>query len=122
MSTLPVPRVTIVIGGPTLEYKSSLDSALGILDFRASLQGEFQLEPCFVTSRGQWLDAATSDRIFDRYRAGGKAETTQAEIEEIIEGGRSVQPWEVLANTEVVFSTICGAFGEDGLISGCVSL
>ena len=118
MSTPPVPRVTIVTGGPTLEYKSSLDSALGILDFRASLHGEFQLEPCFITSSGQWLDTATSNKVLDRYRAGEEAETTQAEIVEIIEGGRSVQAWEVLANTEVVFPTICGAFGEDGLISG----
>lgn len=116
MSDTRPPRVIVLTGGPTLEYKSSLDSALGILSYRDQLREEYQLEPCFITHSGIWLDAPTSEKVLEQYKSGKPEDTVDA-IDKIALNGH-VTPWQVLSETAAVFLTICGAFGEDGAIIG----
>jgi D-alanine-D-alanine ligase len=113
---MQLPRVTILTGGHTLEYKSSLDSAAGILGFHEALGSEYCFQVCFVTNEGIWLDFETSATIMDRYIIAG-SQGSYEEIIRIAKRGHST-PSQILATTDVIFPAICGAFGEDGTIAG----
>ena len=113
---MQLPRVTILTGSHTLEYKSSLDSAVGILGFHEALSSEYCLQVCFITNEAIWLDFETSATIMDRYTLAG-SEDSYEEIISIATRGHST-PSQILAATDVIFPAICGALGEDGTIAG----
>lgn len=109
-------KVTIVAGGPTPEYTSSIESAIGILSHRDSLRTHFQLVPCVITKSGLWLDKSTSERALAAYKAGGPDGLQR--LEDVASSGKPVPPWLVVSSSSAVFATIGGALGEDGVILG----
>ncbi|KAJ9613037.1 hypothetical protein H2200_002978 [Cladophialophora chaetospira] len=108
--------VTILAGGPTPEYVSSITTALGILAHRDSLKDHFSFIPCLISKTGVWLDETTSERALAVYQKGD--DDALQRMEEVVCAGTSVPPWLVVSSSTVVFPTIGGALGEDGVIIG----
>ncbi|KAF2103754.1 glutathione synthetase ATP-binding domain-like protein [Rhizodiscina lignyota] len=108
--------ITVISGGPTPEYISSIESALGVLSHRGSLRAHFRLVPCLITRSGLWLDESTSELALSAYSSGGPDALQR--MEDIASSGTSVPPWLVVSSSSAVFPTIGGALGEDGVILG----
>lgn len=109
-------RVTVLAGGPTPEYVSSITTALGILAHRDSLEEHFSLIPCIISKTGVWFDEDTSERALAAYQEADADALKR--LEEVVSAGTSIPPWAVVSSSTVVFPTIGGALGEDGVIIG----
>ena len=109
-------RITVLFGGPSPEYISSLQSALGILEHKKNLIEYFDLVPCFMTKKCHWLNEEDSSEVLSSYSAGASEE----ELNNIIDRGErnSADPRDIVNTSSAVFPAIHGALGEDGVILG----
>ena len=115
-TSMQVPTVTVLAGGPSPEYIGSIESALGILSHRDSLKAHFQLVPCLITRSGLWLNESTSELGLSAYRSGGP--NALQLLEDIASSGTTIPPWLVVSSSSAIFPAIHGALGEDGVILG----
>ncbi|HEX5540946.1 MAG TPA: D-alanine--D-alanine ligase family protein, partial [Micromonospora sp.] len=122
-------RVAVVFGGRSTEHAISCVSAGSIL---AALDpDEFEVVPVGITRDGQWVLAdgdpaqlAIDDRRLPEITAGsGSAVVLRADptgngllVLDPVDGPRS------LAEVDVVFPALHGAYGEDGTIQGLLEL
>lgn len=125
-------RVAVVLGGRSTEHGVSALSGASVLTALAEYAertGEFEIIPVGITRRGQWL------------LPSGGAETLRVdgrELPEITDGTRVILPGDAttrglvtvepgqgaaaLADVDVVFPVLHGAYGEDGTIQGLLEM
>ncbi|MER6595378.1 D-alanine--D-alanine ligase family protein [Micromonospora purpureochromogenes] len=129
MTTPGKTRVAIVFGGRSPEHGISCVSAgsvLGALD-----PDEFEVVPVGITRQGQWVLAsgdptrlAISDRKLPEITAGSGAEVV-LRADPTAGGLLVLDPTEgprALADVDVVFPVLHGAYGEDGTIQGMLEM
>ncbi|WP_446213118.1 D-alanine--D-alanine ligase family protein [Micromonospora sp. IBSANI012] len=129
MTTPGKTRVAIVFGGRSPEHGISCVSAgsvLGALD-----PDEFEVVPVGITRQGQWVLAsgdparlAISDRKLPEITAGSGAEVV-LRADPTAGGLMVLDPTEgprALADVDVVFPVLHGAYGEDGTIQGMLEM
>ncbi|MEU4716734.1 D-alanine--D-alanine ligase family protein [Micromonospora purpureochromogenes] len=129
MTTPGKTRVAIVFGGRSPEHGISCVSAgsvLGALD-----PDEYEVVPVGITRQGQWVLAsgdparlAISDRKLPEITAGSGAEVV-LRADPTAGGLMVLDPTEgprALADVDVVFPVLHGAYGEDGTIQGMLEM
>lgn len=129
MTTPGKTRVAIVFGGRSPEHGISCVSAgsvLGALD-----PDEFEVVPVGITRQGQWVLAsgdpsqlAIQDRKLPEITAGSGAELV-LRADPTAGGLMVLDPAEgprALADVDVVFPVLHGAYGEDGTIQGMLEM
>ncbi|MEV0808570.1 D-alanine--D-alanine ligase family protein [Micromonospora sp. NPDC050200] len=129
MTTPGKTRVAIVFGGRSPEHGISCVSAgsvLGALD-----PDEFEVVPVGITRQGQWVLAsgdpsrlAIADRKLPEITAGSGAEVV-LRADPTAGGLMVLDPAEgprALADVDVVFPVLHGAYGEDGTIQGMLEM
>ena len=129
MTTPRKTRVAIVFGGRSSEHAISCVSAGGILS--ALDPSEFEVLPVGITREGRWVLAsgdpaqlAISDRRLPEItQAAGAAVVLPADptgddlvVLDAADGPRA------LADVDVVFPVLHGAYGEDGTIQGLLEM
>ncbi|MEV0152128.1 D-alanine--D-alanine ligase family protein [Micromonospora sp. NPDC050686] len=129
MTTPGKTRVAIVFGGRSPEHGISCVSAgsvLGALD-----PDEYEVVPVGITRQGQWVlasgdpaELAIADRKLPEVTAGSGAELVLRA--DPTAGGLLVldptQGPRALADVDVVFPVLHGAYGEDGTIQGMLEM
>ncbi|MFE9690418.1 D-alanine--D-alanine ligase family protein [Micromonospora sp. NPDC005806] len=129
MTTPGKTRVAIVFGGRSPEHGISCVSAgsvLGALD-----PDEFEVVPVGITRQGQWVLAsgdpgqlAIQDRKLPEITSGSGAELV-LRADAAVGGLMVLDPAEgprALADVDVVFPVLHGAYGEDGTIQGMLEM
>ncbi|SCL21171.1 D-alanine--D-alanine ligase [Micromonospora rhizosphaerae] len=129
MSTPGKTRVAIVFGGRSPEHGISCVSAgsvLGALD-----PDEFEVVPVGITRQGQWVLASgdpgqlsIQDRKLPEITSGSGAELV-LRADPTASGLMVLDPAEgprALADVDVVFPVLHGAYGEDGTIQGMLEM
>ncbi|PWU50208.1 D-alanine--D-alanine ligase A [Micromonospora globispora] len=129
MTTPGKTRVAIVFGGRSPEHGISCVSAgsvLGALD-----PDEFEVVPVGITRQGQWVLAsgdpgqlAIQDRKLPEITSGSGAELV-LRADPTAGGLMVLDPAEgprALADVDVVFPVLHGAYGEDGTIQGMLEM
>ncbi|MEV4351546.1 D-alanine--D-alanine ligase family protein [Actinoplanes sp. NPDC049596] len=125
MTTPRKTRVAIVFGGRSIEHAISCVSAgaiLGALD-----PDQYEVVPVGITREGQWVLAgedpstlAITDRKLPEITAASGAEVVLADAELIVrDPGSGVAS---IADVDVVFPVLHGAYGEDGTIQGLLEM
>ncbi|MEU4479493.1 D-alanine--D-alanine ligase family protein [Micromonospora sp. NPDC023966] len=129
MTTPGKTRVAIVFGGRSPEHGISCVSAGSVL---AALDpDEFEVVPVGITRQGQWVLAsgdpgqlAISDRKLPEITAGSGAELV-LRADPAVGGLLVLDPTQgpvALADVDVVFPVLHGAYGEDGTIQGMLEM
>ncbi|KAB1912562.1 D-alanine--D-alanine ligase family protein [Micromonospora sp. AMSO31t] len=129
MSTPGKTRVAIVFGGRSPEHGISCVSAGSVL---AALDpDEFEVVPVGITRQGQWVLAsgdpgqlAIADRKLPEITAGSGAELV-LRADPAVGGLMVLDPTQgpvALADVDVVFPVLHGAYGEDGTIQGMLEM
>ncbi|TDC78500.1 D-alanine--D-alanine ligase [Micromonospora sp. KC606] len=129
MTTPGKTRVAIVFGGRSPEHGISCVSAGSVL---AALDpDEFEVVPVGITRQGQWVLAsgdpnrlAIHDRRLPEITAGSGAELV-LRADPTAGGLMVLDPAEgprALADVDVVFPVLHGAYGEDGTIQGMLEM
>ncbi|MFI6131861.1 MULTISPECIES: D-alanine--D-alanine ligase family protein [unclassified Micromonospora] len=129
MTTPGKTRVAIVFGGRSPEHGISCVSAGSVL---AALDpDEFEVVPVGITRRGQWVLAsgdpaglAIADRKLPEITAGSGAELL-LRADPAAGGLMVLDPAQgpvALADVDVVFPVLHGAYGEDGTIQGMLEM
>ncbi|MFG2054846.1 D-alanine--D-alanine ligase family protein [Micromonospora sp. NPDC048930] len=129
MTTPGRTRVAIVFGGRSPEHGISCVSAgsvLGALD-----PDEFEVVPVGITRQGQWVLAsgdpgqlAIQDRKLPEITSGSGAELV-LRADPAVGGLMVLDPTQgprALADVDVVFPVLHGAYGEDGTIQGMLEM
>ncbi|MER7166224.1 D-alanine--D-alanine ligase family protein [Micromonospora sp. NPDC000207] len=125
MTTPGKTRVAIVFGGRSPEHGISCVSAGSVLD--ALDPDEFEVVPIGITRAGQWVlaDGAAADLAIQGRQLPEITPDSGAELvlrADPTGGGLMVlEPGEgprILADMDVVFPVLHGAYGEDGTIQG----
>ncbi|WP_089156963.1 D-alanine--D-alanine ligase family protein [Micromonospora sp. NBS 11-29] len=129
MTTPGRTRVAIVFGGRSPEHGISCVSAGSVL---AALDpDEFEVVPVGITRQGQWVLAtgdpsrlAIADRKLPEVTAGSGAELV-LRTDPTAGGLMLLDPAQgpvALADVDVVFPVLHGAYGEDGTIQGMLEM
>ena len=129
MTTPGKTRVAIVFGGRSPEHGISCVSAGSVL---AALDpDEFEVVPVGITRQGQWVLAsgdpsglAIADRKLPEITAGSGAELV-LRADPAVGGLMVLDPAQgpvALADVDVVFPVLHGAYGEDGTIQGMLEM
>ncbi|GAB3073643.1 D-alanine--D-alanine ligase family protein [Micromonospora schwarzwaldensis] len=129
MTTPGKTRVAIVFGGRSPEHGISCVSAGSVL---AALDpDEFEVVPVGITRQGQWVLAsgdpaqlAIADRKLPEITAGSGAELL-LRADPAAGGLMVLDPAQgpvALADVDVVFPVLHGAYGEDGTIQGMLEM
>ncbi|MFI2711817.1 D-alanine--D-alanine ligase family protein [Micromonospora sp. NPDC018662] len=129
MTTPGKTRVAIVFGGRSPEHGISCVSAGSVL---AALDpDEFEVVPVGITRQGQWVLAsgdparlAIADRKLPEITAGSGAELV-LRADPAAGGLMVLDPTQgpvALADVDVVFPVLHGAYGEDGTIQGMLEM
>ncbi|SCL58650.1 D-alanine--D-alanine ligase family protein [Micromonospora chersina] len=129
MTTPGKTRVAIVFGGRSPEHGISCVSAGSVL---AALDpDEFEVVPVGITRQGQWVLAsgdpgqlAIADRKLPEITAGSGAELV-LRADPAVGGLMVLDPTQgpvALADVDVVFPVLHGAYGEDGTIQGMLEM
>ncbi|MCP3782680.1 D-alanine--D-alanine ligase [Micromonospora sp. A3M-1-15] len=129
MTTPGKTRVAIVFGGRSPEHGISCVSAGSVL---AALDpDEFEVVPVGITRQGQWVLAsgdpgqlAIADRRLPEITAGSGAELV-LRADPAVGGLMVLDPTQgpvALADVDVVFPVLHGAYGEDGTIQGMLEM
>ena len=129
MTTPGKTRVAIVFGGRSPEHGISCVSAGSVLD--ALDPDEFEVVPVGITRQGQWVLAsgdpsqlAIQDRKLPEITSSSGAELVLRA--DPAAGGLMVldptQGPRALADVDVVFPVLHGAYGEDGTIQGMLEM
>ncbi|MEU7710619.1 D-alanine--D-alanine ligase family protein [Micromonospora chalcea] len=129
MTTPGKTRVAIVFGGRSPEHGISCVSAGSVL---AALDpDEFEVVPVGITRQGQWVLAdgepsrlAITDRKLPEITAGSGAELV-LRADPAVGGLMVLDPAQgpvALADVDVVFPVLHGAYGEDGTIQGMLEM
>ncbi|MFC0005825.1 D-alanine--D-alanine ligase family protein [Micromonospora siamensis] len=129
MTTPGRTRVAIVFGGRSPEHGISCVSAGSVL---AALDpDEFEVVPVGITRQGQWVLAsgdpgqlAITDRKLPEITAGSGAELV-LRADPTAAGLMVLDPAQgprALADVDVVFPVLHGAYGEDGTIQGMLEM
>ncbi|QLQ39749.1 D-alanine--D-alanine ligase family protein [Micromonospora robiginosa] len=129
MTTPGKTRVAIVFGGRSPEHGISCVSAGSVL---AALDpDEFEVVPVGITRQGQWVLAsgdparlAIADRKLPEITAGSGAELV-LRADPAAGGLMVLDPAQgpvALADVDVVFPVLHGAYGEDGTIQGMLEM
>ncbi|SCE65692.1 D-alanine--D-alanine ligase family protein [Micromonospora mirobrigensis] len=129
MTTPGKTRVAIVFGGRSPEHGISCVSAGSVL---AALDpDEFEVVPVGITRQGQWVLAsgdpaqlAITDRRLPEITAGSGAELV-LRADPTAAGLLVLDPTQgprALADVDVVFPVLHGAYGEDGTIQGMLEM
>ncbi|MFG1672776.1 D-alanine--D-alanine ligase family protein [Micromonospora sp. NPDC049282] len=129
MTTPGKTRVAIVFGGRSPEHGISCVSAGSVL---AALDAdEFEVVPVGITRQGQWVLAsgdpaqlAIADRKLPEITAGSGAELV-LRADPAAGGLMVLDPTQgpvALADVDVVFPVLHGAYGEDGTIQGMLEM
>ncbi|MEV4478825.1 D-alanine--D-alanine ligase family protein [Micromonospora coxensis] len=129
MTTPGKTRVAIVFGGRSPEHGISCVSAGSVL---AALDpDEFEVVPVGITRQGQWVLAsgdpsrlAIADRKLPEITAGSGAELV-LRADPTAGGLMVLDPAEgprAIADVDVVFPVLHGAYGEDGTIQGMLEM
>ncbi|WFE38874.1 D-alanine--D-alanine ligase family protein [Micromonospora sp. WMMD998] len=129
MTTPGKTRVAIVFGGRSPEHGISCVSAGSVL---AALDpDEYEVVPVGITRKGQWVLAdgdparlAIADRSLPEITAGSGAELV-LRADPAVGGLMVLDPAQgpvALADVDVVFPVLHGAYGEDGTIQGMLEM
>ncbi|GAA4900971.1 D-alanine-D-alanine ligase [Stackebrandtia albiflava] len=122
-------RVAVVLGGRSVEHAVSCASGDGVMN--ALDAGEFEVVPVGITQEGQWVSVdpdaaklAIGDGQLPQITADSGLSVAVAQNPEAprllvtdTAGGTSV-----LAEVDVVFPVLHGAYGEDGTLQGLLDM
>jgi D-alanine-D-alanine ligase len=116
----PKTRVAVVFGGRSTEHSVSCVSAASVL---ANLDTDrFEVLPIGITPDGAWVlgpsdpaELALSGRVLPTITSGTELTLSSSRLIGLERG-------EVLADIDVVFPLLHGAYGEDGTIQGLLEL
>jgi D-alanine-D-alanine ligase len=115
-------RVAVVFGGRSTEHAISCVSAGNILG--AIDADEFEIVPVGITREGRWVlttgeALAIEGRRLPEVTGGAEVELPLGRGVEVVDAREGVRG---LADVDVVFPVLHGAFGEDGTIQGLLEM
>ena len=118
MSTPRKTRVAVVFGGQSTEHAVSCVSAGNILG--AIDSGEFEIVPIGITRQGRWVLTGGEPQALEQLDGGvaGGALVSAGGVE-VVDPRDGIRG---LADVDVVFPVLHGAFGEDGTIQGLLEM
>ena len=114
-------RVAVVFGGRSTEHGVSCVSAGSVLEHLD--RDRFEVVPVGITQQGTWV-LGSGDQLAVSGRSMPEV-TSGAELTLVNHGLVALEPargGEVLAQVDVVFPVLHGAYGEDGTIQGLLEL